>query len=84
VALLLLLLQAVPCTSPDHIYCRVLGMHAVDAAFAGYTGACRVGLYRSACICDESFSLVQQMPCTAAGAQLEQLPAHSRIIIRLA
>ncbi|KAF6265494.1 phosphofructokinase family protein [Scenedesmus sp. NREL 46B-D3] len=32
------MVQAVPCTSPDHIYCRVLGMHAVDAAFAGYTG----------------------------------------------
>jgi hypothetical protein len=37
-AMFLCCCQAVPCTSPDHIYCRVLGMHAVDAAFAGYTG----------------------------------------------
>lgn len=27
-----------PCNSQDHIYCRVLGFHAVDAAMAGYTG----------------------------------------------
>lgn len=38
----LLLLQAVPCNAADHIFCRVLGFHAVDVAFAGYTGGCRV------------------------------------------
>eukprot|EP00878_Enallax_costatus_P004101 GHUV01004329.1.p1 GENE.GHUV01004329.1~~GHUV01004329.1.p1 ORF type:complete len:655 (+),score=187.00 GHUV01004329.1:210-2174(+) len=32
------MVQAVPCNSQDHIYCRVLGFHAVDAAMAGYTG----------------------------------------------
>jgi hypothetical protein len=32
-------MQAVPCNAADHIFCRVLGFHAVDVAFAGYTGA---------------------------------------------
>eukprot|EP00879_Flechtneria_rotunda_P018950 GHRR01019893.1.p1 GENE.GHRR01019893.1~~GHRR01019893.1.p1 ORF type:complete len:596 (+),score=208.92 GHRR01019893.1:424-2211(+) len=32
------MVQAVPSNSQDHIYCRILGFHAVDAAFAGYTG----------------------------------------------
>ena len=34
--------QAVPCNAADHIFCRVLGFHAVDVAFAGYTGTPRV------------------------------------------
>eukprot|EP00775_Hariotina_reticulata_P013373 gene13373-13500_t len=32
------MVQAVPCNSADQLFCRILGMHAVDAAFAGYTG----------------------------------------------
>lgn len=32
------MVQAVPCNAADHIFCRVLGFHAVDVAFAGYTG----------------------------------------------
>lgn len=32
------MVQAVPCNAADHILCRTLAMHAVDIAFAGYTG----------------------------------------------
>jgi 6-phosphofructokinase len=31
-------MQAVPCNAADHLLCRVLGFHAVDVAFAGFTG----------------------------------------------
>jgi 6-phosphofructokinase 1 len=30
--------QAVASSSADHIYCATLGFHAVDVAFAGFTG----------------------------------------------
>jgi hypothetical protein len=32
------MIQATACNSLDHIFTRTMAYHAVDAAFAGYTG----------------------------------------------
>jgi hypothetical protein len=41
------MIQAVPCNSLDHIYTKTQAYHAVDAAFAGYTGGTRKRLVSS-------------------------------------
>ena len=37
------MIRAIPTTTNDRIYCKVLGQGAVHGAFAGFTG-CTVGL----------------------------------------